>query len=192
MIDCSIFFPQEYGICKTVSSILETIVRTFIYLMLVSIFSGQHYYAEAQPGKGFLPGSPAMLDAEGKTYASIYGISENKSPVIPSMQYTDRDPTAFRSYLFATGVDSINITLLLNEKTFNEGGGASLNYLTDLSKSRDKFYIYVNDHGDVENKNGIQSMFIADDCRTVNLAGGREGMEAKALPQYCFIWQSRL
>lgn len=173
--------------------------------------------ASAQSSKGLSLATPAMRIAEGKTYALICGISKYKSPSIPSLQFADRDALAFRNYLVATGVDSNNITLLLNEKATNGEFWASLNYLTDLAKSGDKVYIYFSGHGDVENKtvvkdayilpydapkcvypagaiavpllkswianfsaNGIQAVFIADACRSGNLAGGREGMEATA------------
>ena len=153
----------------------------------------------------------------GKTYALVVGVSKYKNTAIPSLQYADKDAYTFYEYLRNTGIDTNNIILLLNEKATNGDFWASINYLTDVSKSGDKIYIYFSGHGDVENKtvvkdayllpydapkcvypagaipvlqlkswiatwsaNNIQVVFIADACRSGNLAGGREGMEATA------------
>ena len=173
----------------------------------------------AQNTKG---AKPAVSDApkpaaKGKTYALIVGISKYKNPAIPQLQFANKDAIAFRNYLVSTGVDSNNITLLVDEQATNGEFWASLNFITDISKQGDMVYIYFSGHGDVESKtiikdayllpydapkcvypagaigivylkswiatlssNGIQPIFIADACRSGNLAGGREGMDATA------------
>ena len=180
-----------------------------IFLNYTSVFS--------QNTKGFSIPKTAENNVSGKTYALIVGVAKYKNPAIPQLQYADRDAMAFRNYLVATGVDSNNITLLLNEEATNAEFWASISFLQDVAKKGDKVYIYFSGHGDVENRTvvkdayllpydapkcvypisaiavltlkswiatlsagGIQAIFIADACRSGNLAGGREGMEAAA------------
>ena len=173
--------------------------------------------AHSQNTKGFSVPKTAENNVTGKTYALIVGVAKYKNPAIPQLQYADRDAMAFRNYLVATGVDSNNITLLLNEKATVSEFWANIGFLIDVAKKGDKVFIYFSGHGDVENKtvvkdayllpydapkcvypagaiavvllkswiaqlsaSGIQAIFIADACRSGNLAGGREGMEAAA------------
>ncbi len=191
------------------------IIKLFLFLFLFCTLCLKTPYA--QTPKGFSVIKQEEKKVEGKTYALIIGISTYKNPAIPALQFADKDAIAFSNYLVATGVDSNNITLLINEKATNGEFWASINYLTDITKQGDKVFIYFSGHGDVENKTvvkdayllpydapkcvypsgaigiyylknwiatlsskGIQVVFIADACRSGNLAGGREGMEAAA------------
>ncbi len=115
---------------------------------------------------------------EGKTYALIVGISKYKNPAIPSLQFADRDAVAFRNYLVASGIDSNNITLLLNENATNGEFWASLNFLTDLAKQGDKVYIYFSGHGDVENKTVVKDAYLLayDAPKYVYPSGGAIGV----------------
>ena len=192
-------------------------MKRCILFLIVSCLAASFGQAQDAAAKGLLLPQKNELQKTGKTYALIVGISKYKNPAIPQLQFADRDAEAFRNYLLASGVDSDNITTLLNEKATNGEFWASLNFITDLAKQGDKVYIYFSGHGDVENKtvvkdayllpydapkcvypagaigvlylkswiatfsaHGIQAVFIADACRSGNLAGGREGMEATA------------
>src|SRR6185436_14450170 len=75
-----------------------------------------------QVNKGFaIQKDIEKVEQPGKTYALIVGISKYQNASIPSLQYADKDALAFRDYLIASGVDSNNISLRLNEKaTYSE------------------------------------------------------------------------
>lgn len=192
----------------------------YMGLIIASIFcafSINILYAQNTKGAKPATNDAPKQQAQGKTYALIVGISKYKNPSIPQLQFANRDAVAFRNYLVSTGVDSNNITLLVDEQATNGEFWASLNFITDIAKQGDMVYIYFSGHGDVESKtiikdayllpydapkcvypagaigivylkswiatlssNGIQPIFIADACRSGNLAGGREGMDATA------------
>ena len=187
------------------------------YALIIFAFLPFAINAYSQNTKGFSVPKTTENNVTGKTYALIVGVAKYKNPAIPQLKYADRDAMAFKNYLVATGVDSNNITLLLNEKATVSEFWANIGFLIDVAKKGDKVFIYFSGHGDVENKtvvkdayllpydapkcvypagaiavvllkswiaqlsaSGIQAIFIADACRSGNLAGGREGMEAAA------------
>lgn len=96
----------------------------------------------------------------GKTYALIVGVSRYKNPEIPQLQFADKDAIAFRNYLVASGIDSNNITLLLNEQATNGAFWANIGLLNDIAKRGDKVFIYFSGHGDVENKTIIKDAYL--------------------------------
>lgn len=107
----------------------------------------------AQNQKGFSVSSTSQNPASGKTYALIVGISKYQNPNIPQLQFADRDAVAFRNYLVVSGVDSTNITLLLNEQARYSDILLDLDDLcTDIIKPGDKIYFYFSGHGDVESR----------------------------------------
>ncbi len=111
------------------------------------------FWVYAQTTKGVSVAYSSPQEQTGKTYALIVGISQYKNPAIPSLQFADRDALAFRNYLVASGVDSSNITLLLNEKASFAETMLSLDELcTQKAKAGDKVFIYFSGHGDVESR----------------------------------------
>ena len=105
----------------------------------------------AQTTRGLSMPAETATKPEGKTYALIVGISKYKNPAIPQLQYADRDAVAFRNYLISTGVDSNNISLLINEKaSYAETIMALDDICTQKAKAGDKVFFYFSGHGDVE------------------------------------------
>jgi len=123
--------------------------RTFIAILFLSFGLS----LLAQNTKGVSLESSSNQQNEGTTYALIIGISKYKNPEIPSLQFADRDAIAFHNYLVASGVDSNNITLLLNENASYAETMLSLHELcTEKVKAGDKVFIYFSGHGDVESQ----------------------------------------
>jgi len=120
----------------------------------------------------------AQVKPDGKTYALIVGISKYKNHDIPSLKYADKDAVAFENYLAANGVDSNNITLMLNENATNGKFWSNLNFITDLAKQNDKVYIYFSGHGDVENKTVVKDAYLLafDAPTSVYPSGGAIGV----------------
>lgn len=120
-------------------------------LLFLLVFSVLH--VSAQSSKGAVVTNTSANQNEGKTYALIVGISKYKNPAIPSLQFADKDALAFRNYLVATGVDSNNITLLLNEQATYAETMLSLDEIcSEKAKAGDKVFIYFSGHGDVESR----------------------------------------
>lgn len=70
--------------------------------------------------KGISAGNAYVPQATGVTRAVIVGISDYQNPKITDLEFADRDAREFANYLKRPdggGVDSANITLLLNEKS---------------------------------------------------------------------------
>ena len=117
------------------------------------IFFFCFFPSKAQNSKGLLLTETGRDELPGKTYALIIGISKYKNPGIPPLQFADRDATAFRNYLVATGIDSNNITLLTNEKAAYADIMLNLDELcTQRAQPGDKVFIYFSGHGDVESR----------------------------------------
>jgi len=110
---------------------------------------------------------------QGKTYALIVGISKYQNTSIPPLQYPDKDAMAFYQYLKASGVDTSDIILLLNEKARNAEFWADVNYFTEVAKPADKLYIYFSGHGDVESKTITRDAYLLPyDAPKVTYASG--------------------
>jgi tetratricopeptide (TPR) repeat protein len=116
-----------------------------IVLMLLGTLA-----AYSQNAKGLDVSKNPGNNITGKTYALIVGVSKYRNPAIPSLKYADKDALEFRNYLIASGIDSNNIALLLNEKATNSEILFSIDELTEKAKQGDKVFIYFSGHGDVE------------------------------------------
>src|SRR5260221_368086 len=90
-----------------------------VFLLCLCILSVRHAFAQTTKGMKVNPVDTSS--ATGKTYALIVGISKYHNPAIQPLLFADKDAIAFRDYLIASGVDSNNITLLINEKA-TQGG----------------------------------------------------------------------
>ncbi|MFI5221877.1 MAG: caspase domain-containing protein [Bacteroidia bacterium] len=125
-------------------------MKNFIGIVFSLIFT---IHAEAQQTKGVKVPSETMNSKGGKTYALIVGISKYQNPKIPSLQFADKDADIFRQYLISSGVDSNNITILLNEKATSGEFWSSIAFLVDIVKKDDRLILYFSGHGDFETKN---------------------------------------
>ncbi len=128
---------------------IQSVMRSIILFQLLVLSTALC----AQNTKGVSVAYSSPQEQTGKTYALIVGISKYKNPAIPSLQFADRDALAFRNYLVASGVDSNNITLLMNENASYAETMLSLDELcTQKAKAGDKVFIYFSGHGDVESR----------------------------------------
>jgi len=121
------------------------------FFLLTCIFLSE---AKAQATKGLsVVQQPTEQKPIGKTYALVVGVSKYKNPAIPSLQFADRDAIAFRNYLVASGVDSNNIILRINEVAKYADILMDCNTMClETAKRGDKVFIYFSGHGDVESK----------------------------------------
>ncbi|MFI5221878.1 MAG: caspase family protein [Bacteroidia bacterium] len=129
-------------------------------ILVLILFFAFLFSLHAQQTKGVSVAPASQKTAEGKTYALIAGISKYKNPAIPSLQFADKDAFAFYEYLKATGVDSNNIILLLNENAKSGEIWTNVDYITSLAKKGDKVFIYFSGHGDMESRIITQDAYL--------------------------------
>jgi len=122
------------------------------YTLLICSFLLSSFIALSQSNKGLSIQKVSENNLNGKTYALIVGVSKYRNPAIPSLQYADKDAIVFRNYLVASGVDSNNIVLLLNENAKYSEIILSLYELIEKTAKGDKVFFYFSGHGDVESK----------------------------------------
>jgi len=88
---------------------------------------------------------------EGRTFAVIVGISSYQSQDIPRLRFAHNDAIHYKEYLISNGVDSGDITMLLNEQATRYNIMIALYGLCiEKAKKGDKIYFYFSGHGDVE------------------------------------------
>lgn len=92
------------------------------------------------------------------TYALIVGISEYKE--MPTLQYADRDATAFAEFVKNQGAPTENIRLFLNEDATRMNIVDELYRLSKILKPQDRFYFYFGGHGDLEAKIGHENALL--------------------------------
>ena len=130
------------------------------YTLMIFAFLIFATSAFSQNTKGFSVPKTAENNVTGKTYALIVGISKYRNPAIHSLQYADKDAVEFYQYLKASGVDTANMQLLLNENAKNSEIMLSIADISEKVQKGDKVIIYFSGHGDVESKVITQDAYL--------------------------------
>jgi len=98
------------------------------------------------------------ISNSGDTYAVVIGISNYQNVV--DLEYTHKDALAFASFLQTkTGgnVPIDNIKLFIDEEATANNIGDAFTWLLNITKPRDRVYIFYAGHGDVESLESLNN-----------------------------------
>lgn len=153
-------------------------VRGFSLALICLLTLGSAF---SQATKGLKPAKPANAAVSGVTRAVVVGISDYQNQNITDLQYADKDARLFAEYLLSPdglGMDSANVTLLLNREATAGNFISALYGVMELSKEGDQIIIYFSGHGDVESTTISQPGFLLcwDAPSRVYMSGGTFGL----------------
>ncbi len=153
--------------------IKSLVLSCTLVLLSIPLFS--------QQTKGLKPLSDQANEKQGVTRAVIVGISDYQNKNITDLQYAHKDAEIFAEYLVSKdggGLDSSNVTVLLNEKATSGQFVSALYGLIEESKEGDVAIIYFSGHGDVESTTLNQPGFLLcwDAPARVYMGGGTFGL----------------
>lgn len=128
----------------------------FVWIVLMSQFTIVPLYAQV-----------SSLTKTGTTRAVVVGVSEYKSPEIPSLQFAHKDAMIFVEFLKSPGGGNLKdnqIKLLTNRSATAANFERELQWLYDVSSPGDRAIIFFSGHGDVEQKLGNEGFLLCHDA----------------------------
>ena len=131
--------------------------------------------------KGIKPVKSAEQQKEGRTRAVVVGISDYQNKDIPDLRFAHKDALLFAEYLKdenGGGVDSSNITVLVNEQATAGKYISALYGLMEEAEEGDNVILYFSGHGDVESTTISQPGFLLcwDAPTRIYMSGGTFGL----------------